>query len=74
MTIFYDTGCGDMVCKYSTVQRLSREAQQECKCPIELGGVGNILTKSFPGIYQINLLLISQAEAILSGVCPENIT
>ena len=51
----------------------NREAQQECKCPIELGGVGDILTKSFPGIYQINLLLISHAETILSGVCHENI-
>ena len=71
-TIFYETGCGDMVSKFSAIKRLGKKAKQECKGPIKLGGVGCVQTQSPYGIYQIKLLLINESEA--TGVCLENIT
>ena len=73
-TIFYDTGCGDMVSKFSAIKRLGKKAKQECKGPIKLGGVGCVQTESPYGIYQIKLPLINGSEATLPGVCLENIT
>ena len=73
-TIFYDTGCGDMVSKHSAIKRLGNKAKLECKGPIKLGGVGCIQTESPYGIYQIKLPLINGSEATLSGVCLKKIT
>ena len=70
-TIFYETGCGNMVSKFSAIKRLGKKAKQECKGPIKLGCVQ---TESPYGIYQIKLPLINGSEATLSGVCLENIT
>ena len=50
--IFYETGCGVMISKYSALQHLGRKAQQQCKGPIQLFGLWGILTKSSCGIYQ----------------------
>ena len=54
--ISHDTTCG-------------KKEQEGYKGPIQPGGVGGVLKKSFHGIYQIKLPLISGAEAVLSGLC-----
>lgn len=67
-TIFYDTGCGDMVCKNSAVERLAKKALQECKGPVWVGGVAGVLKKLSHSIYQEKLSIFSRTEAILSAV------
>ena len=72
--IFYDSGCGDMVSRYSAIKRLGRRAKQEYKGPVQLGGVGGVKAESKYGIYQVKLPLCSGSDAILSEVCLEKIT
>ena len=73
-SIFFDTGCDDLVCRYQAVQSLGSRATQELEGPIKLGGVGDISTETKYGIYQIRLPLSNGKYANLSGVCVENIT
>ena len=73
-TVFFDSGCSDMVAKHEAVVRLGHRAKQEIKGPISLGGVGNLKTESIHGIYQIRLPLANGKDAVLAGVCLEKIT
>eukprot|EP00794_Sanderia_malayensis_P011555 gene11555-12746_t len=54
-SIFYDTGCGDFISKYSAVQHLGSRATEECSGPTSLGGVGGITTNTPHGIYRVKL-------------------
>ena len=73
-TIFYDTGCSDLVCRYKAIKDIGMRATQECEGPITLGGVGNLRTESPHGIYQVQLPLHNGQTAVLSGVCLDQIT
>jgi len=73
-TIFFDSGCSDMVAKHDAVVRLGERAKQIMKGPISLGGVGNLKTESKHGVYQIRLPLNNGRDAVLAGVCLEQIT
>ena len=73
-TIFFDSGCSDMVAKYDAITRLGNRARQEIKGPISLGGVGDIKAESTHGIYQIRLPLTNGKDAVLAGVCLDKIT
>ena len=68
-TIFYDSGCSDMVCKYEAIQRLGKRAIKEPSGPSTLGGVGDTLTHSEHGLYTIRLPLFNGKNAVLTGVC-----
>ena len=72
--IFYDSGCGDMVSRYSAIKRLGRRAEQEYRGPVQLGGVGGVKAESKYGIYQVKLPLCSGSDAILPGICLEKLT
>ena len=50
-TLFFDSGCSDMVSRYDAIQRIGARAKQEIKGPINLGGVGAIKTVSQHGVY-----------------------
>ena len=52
-TIFFDTGCSDMVSRYNAIQRIGDKARLEVEGPILLGGVGDVKTESQHGIYQV---------------------
>ena len=73
-TIFFDSGCSDMVAKHDAILRLGNRAKQEIKGPISLGGVGDLKTESEHGVYQIRLPLANGKNAVLAGVCLDRIT
>ena len=45
-TLFFDSDCGDLLCRYEAVQNMGQRAVQEFKGPVNLGGVGDVTTKS----------------------------
>ena len=69
--LFYDSGCGDLVCKKSAIDKLMRigRAKQEIPGTNVLSGVGENKVVCKEGIYKINLPLDGGSEAIMSGVC-----
>ena len=73
-TLFFDTGCSDMVARYEAVVKIGTRAKQEVKGPISLGGVGNIKMESQHGIYQVRLPLVNGKDAVMAGVCIDKIT
>ena len=73
-TLFFDTGCSDMVSRYEAIQRIGDRAKLEVQGPISLGGVGDLKTQSQYGIYQVRLPLVNGSNAVLAGVCLETIT
>ena len=40
-SVFYDSGCSEMVCRYKAVKRIGLRARQEIPGPLILSGVGN---------------------------------
>ena len=73
-TIFFDSGCSDMVCRFNSIKRLGGRALQEVEGPLPIGGVGNMELLSPHGVYQIRLPLHSGKNAVLSGICLDQIT
>ena len=73
-SIFYDSGCGDFVSRFSAVQRLGIRAKQENKGPITLCGVGGVKTQCPHGVYSVKLPNHEGADITLSGICIEQIT
>ena len=70
-SLFYDTGCCDMVSRYAAIKSIGSRAKQESSIPISIGGVGNTDVKSNHGIFQVKLPLFNSSEATFSGVCLE---
>ena len=73
-SLFYDTGCCDMVSRYAAIKSIGSRAKQESSVPISIGGVGNAQVKSNHGIYQVKLPLFNGSDATFSGVCLDEIT
>ena len=73
-SLFYDTGCCDMVSRYAAIKSIGSRAKQELSIPISIGGVGNTEVKSKHGISQVKLPLFNGSEATFSGVCLDQIT
>ena len=72
--VFYDSGASDLVTKYSAIKRLKERAIEEYAGQIELGGVGDIKTKTDYGIHRIRIPMHDGKNASMSGVCLEKIT
>ena len=62
------------MCRYEAIQNMGQRAVQEFKGPVNLGGVGDLTTKSDHGIYQVKMPLHNGENATMSGVCLEKIT
>ena len=73
-TIFFDSGCSDMVSRYDAIKRIGERAKLEVKGPTLLGGVGNVKIESKHGIYQVRIPLHNDKNAVLTGVCLDQIT
>ena len=73
-TLFFDTGCSDMVSKHDAISRIGRRAKLEIEGTTTLRGVGNIKMESKHGIYQVRLPLVNGKDAVLAGVCLDKIT
>ena len=72
--LFYDSGCGDFVSKYSAVLCLGNRARQEHPGPIQLGGVGGLCTTAQHGAYTVRLPTHDGDDVELTGVCLDRIT
>ena len=74
--IFYDGGCGGMLLRTSAMKRLSSLglAKQITPGPIPLKGVSDIQTWCEQGEYEIRLPLANGEEAVMTGLCLDQIT
>ena len=63
-----------MVCKYSAIERIGSLAQQISEGPVVIGGVGTSQTISKHGTYQIRLPLCNGRNAVMVGICLDQIT
>ena len=74
--LFYDRGCGDLVCKKSAIYKLTSigRAKQEIPGTIVLSGVGDNKIVCKEGSYKINFALYGDKEAIMSGACLDIVT
>ena len=72
-SLFYDTGCCDMVSQYAAIKSTGKRASKEFSGPVTLG-VGNAQITSSRGTYQVKLPLFNGNDAVLSGVCLDQIT
>ena len=72
-TLFFDSGCSEMVSCLSAIQRIGTRASLEFLGPISLGGVGAVKTESPHGVYQVRLPLAHGNDAIFSGICLDRI-
>ena len=73
-SLFYDTGCCDMVSRYQAVKSIGARASKEISGPISVGGVGNSQIQTSLGIYKVQLPSFNGSEATFSGVCMDQIT
>ena len=67
-SLFYDTGCCDMVSRYAAIKSIGSRAKQEPSIRISIGGFGNAEVKSNHGIFQVKLSVFNGSEATFSGV------
>ena len=72
-SLFYDTGCCDMVSQYAAIKSIGKRASKEFPEPVTLGAVGNAEITSSHGTYQVKLSLFSGNDAVHSGVCLDEI-
>ena len=74
--IFYDSGCSDLICKKSAIEKLARvgRAQQIEQGPINIAGVGDNKTVSQDGIYAVTLPLGMGVEAKMNRLCLDQVT
>lgn len=74
--LFYDNGCGDMVCKSDAVRKLTdlNRAKQVVKGPLILTGVNEQKSVCEMGRYQLDLPLSNGKNARVRGICLDKIT
>ena len=63
-----------MVSRYAAIKSIGKRASKELSGPVTLGGVGNAQITSSHGTYQVKLPLFNGNDAVLSGVCLDQIT
>ena len=71
--LFYDSGCGDMICRLDAVKKLKSRASLLYGGSSTLIGVGDTKTTAH-GIYQLTLPLNNKSEVCLVGSCLDKIT
>ena len=72
--LFFDSGCGDLVCRKEATTKLGRRANQEVAGPTRLFSVGDKVVETPHGIWKIQLPMADGNEAMMSGVCLDKIT
>ena len=74
--VFYDGGCGDLVCNSKAINRLVTlgRANLELPGPFILTGVGDINQVCKNGLFQIRLPLAEGCDALMSELCMEKVT
>ena len=76
LNIFFDSGCGDLVCKKNEVNFLESigRARKVLDGPLTLAGVGDHKTTCEHGVYNIKIPLHNGKDASLTGICLDKIT
>ena len=72
--LFFDNGCGDLVCTHDAVTKLGAYSTKLIDGPIPIGGVGDIKLESRHGIYQITLPLFDGRLANMRGTVLDRVT
>ena len=67
--LFFDSGCGDLVCTIDAITKLGKRASQEMAGPKQLFGVGDRVLETKHGIWKIRLPLASGNDAVMLGIC-----
>ena len=71
--LFYDSGCGDFVSRYSAINRLGPLATQTRKGPLVMHGVGDLVVSTPHGMYGVQLPLADGGFVSMNGMCLEKI-
>ena len=76
LNLFYDSGCGDLVTSRDCISKLERvgNASLIVPGPIQLRGVGDVVTVSQHGHYKINLETWEGENVGMRGVCLDQVT
>ena len=76
LNIFFDSGCGDLVCRKEAISDLEEigKASLLVPGPIVLGGVGDVKTESQHGTYRVDIPLYNGKSAAMRGICLNKIT
>ena len=73
-SLFYDTGCCDMVSRYAAIKSIGKRASKELSGPVTLGGVGNAQITSSHWTYQTKLPIFNGNDSVLSGLYLDQVT
>ena len=63
-----------MVSQYAAIKSIEKRTSKEFSGSVTLGGVGNAQITSSHGTYPVKLPLFNVNDAVLSGVCLDQIT
>ena len=63
-----------MVSWYAAIKSIGKRTCKEFSGPVTLGGIGNAQITLHYGTYQVKLPLFNGNDAVLSGVCLDQIT
>ena len=76
LNLFYDSGCGDMVCRKGAVDKLivQDRAKNIVSGPIVISGVGDKKSICEHGRYHLTIPLYDGTNVNLSGICLNKIT
>ena len=74
--LFFDSGCGDLVCRKGAVTSLESmgRANKVLDGPLTLSGVGDNKTVCKHGMYKIKIPLHNGKDINMSGICLDKIT
>ena len=72
--LFYDGGCGDMVCRDEATKKLGKKATEAIPGPTKLIGVGDTVVETKHGLWILKLPMANGRNAIVSGLCLDKIT
>ena len=73
-TMFYDGGCGKMLCRYEAIQRIGSRAVLDTPGQMSIVGVGGVTTDAKHGVYTVTLPLFNGQPFEMTGSCMERLT
>ena len=76
LNLFFDTGCGDLVCKKEALSELPNlgMASLIVQGPITLGAVGDVRTVSPHRVYEVDIPLHNGKPVVMRGACLNKVT
>ena len=72
--VFFDSGCGDFCVKKEAADRLGIRAKMVSNEGYFMKGVGGVISLAKHGLYQVQLPLANENDALFMGLCLDEIT